>query len=185
MDLVMSKMKTRDLVYIAVAVVLLAVSAWISFPVGNMAFTMQTAALFVVASLLGLNRSMFAVGAYILLGLTGVPVFTGFSGGITKLMLPTGGFILGFFPLTIIVGVASDMLKKHNVAKTALYQSGAMLAGLLACYLVGSAWLACFISHDVGFLAAFTASLISYLPLDLAKIALAIFVSGKLKKYIK
>ena len=85
-----------DLAYTALFTVLLTVCTWISVPVPPVPFTLQTFAVFAALGTLGGRRGTYAVGAYLLLGLAGAPVFSGFQGGAGVLLGATGGYILGF-----------------------------------------------------------------------------------------
>ena len=108
-------MNARDLSYIAVSTALIVVSAWIAVPFGEVPITMQTAVICLIAGLLGTKRAAFAVAAYILLGAVGVPVFAGFTGGLARLIAPMGGYIVGFLPLAIVVGLVADRTKNKKV----------------------------------------------------------------------
>lgn len=90
-----TKSKTYDMAYIAIFTVLMAVCSWISIP-ATVPFTLQTFGVFVAVGVLGGKRGSLAVLIYILLGVIGVPVFAGFSGGIGAILGTTGGYILGF-----------------------------------------------------------------------------------------
>ena len=98
----------RDLCYIALFAAIIAVCAWISVPVGDIPVTLQTMGVCLAAAFLGLKRGTAAVAVYILLGLCGVPVFAGFTGGAAKLLMPTGGYIVGFIFTALVVGGVSD-----------------------------------------------------------------------------
>ena len=69
-----------DLAYTALFTVLLAVCAWITVPL-TVPFTLQTFGVFAALGVLGGRRGTYAVAAYLLLGLAGLPVFSGFRGG--------------------------------------------------------------------------------------------------------
>ena len=89
------KLRTYDMVLIAMFAVLMAVCSWISIPM-EVPFTLQTFGLFLTVGVLGGKRGTFAVLIYILLGAIGVPVFAGFNSGIGVLLGTTGGYIVGF-----------------------------------------------------------------------------------------
>ena len=93
-----------DLAYTALFTVLLAVCTWISVPVPPVPFTLQTFAVFAALGTLGGRRGTYAVGAYLLLGLAGAPVFSGFQGGAGVLLGATGGYILGSWPRRCCTG---------------------------------------------------------------------------------
>ena len=83
-------LSTLDMAYIALMAVLMAVCSWISVPM-EIPFTMQTFALFCALGLLGGRRGTIAVLVYILMGAIGLPVFSGFGGGLGRLLGVTGG----------------------------------------------------------------------------------------------
>ena len=85
-----TKFTPKDMAYIALLVVLIAVCSWISIP-SVVPFTMQTFGVFCAVGLLGGFRGTVAVLIYILMGLIGLPVFSNFNGGAGYLMGPTGG----------------------------------------------------------------------------------------------
>ena len=87
-----TKTKTYDLAYIAIFAVVMAVCSWISIPM-TVPFTLQTFGVFMAVGVLGGKRGTLAVLVYILLGVVGVPVFAGFSGGIGVLLNTTGGLV--------------------------------------------------------------------------------------------
>ena len=78
---VSAKMKTVDMAYIAMFAVMIAVCSWISIP-ATVPFTMQTFGVFLAVGVLGGKRGTLSVLIYLLLGMVGLPVFAGFSGGI-------------------------------------------------------------------------------------------------------
>lgn len=89
-------MDTRQIAYVGVSVALLAVSAWITLPIGPVPFTLQTFALAMLPAALDRTGACAAVAVYLLLGTIGLPVFAGFSAGIASMFGPTGGFLWGF-----------------------------------------------------------------------------------------
>ena len=101
MEAVKQRSKTYDLVYISILVVLITVCSWISIPL-TVPVTLQTFGVFTAVGLLGGKRGTLAVLVYILMGAIGIPVFSGFTGGIGILAGTTGGYIAGFlFPLLL------------------------------------------------------------------------------------
>jgi biotin transport system substrate-specific component len=80
---------------VALGAVLIIICSWLTVPFA-VPFTMQTFAVYCALLLLGGRRGLLAVLLYILLGAFGLPVFSGFRGGIGALLGPTGGYILGF-----------------------------------------------------------------------------------------
>ena len=165
----------KELAYIAVAVALLAVCSWMSIPVGNVPITLQTLALFLAVSVLGAKRASFAVVAYLALGFFGVPVFALFSGGVGKLFTPAGGFLMGFLVATPIMA----LLYKGKLWQKAV----ALLLGVIVYNAIAVLWF-CGLYTDFslsGLWAATLVCVLPYLPFDLIKIALALFLTEKLR----
>ena len=89
-------MSNRQVARCGVCIALLAVSAWITVPLGPVPFTMQTFVLALLPQVMRTRDALFTVAVYLLLGAVGVPVFSGFQGGLGVLLGPTGGYLLGF-----------------------------------------------------------------------------------------
>ena len=166
----------KELCYIAVAVALFAVCSWISIPIGEIPVSLQTLALFLIVGVLGTRRSILAVSAYLALGFFGVPVFALFSGGIGKLFTPAGGFLIGFFVATPVMGV---------LYKGGLWQKAVALGiGMLVYNAFAVVWF-CVLYTDFwagGLITSIVACVLPYLPFDGIKIAMAIFLIEYLKK---
>ena len=172
------KSKTLDTVYIAVAAALICVCSWVTIPL-TVPITLQTLGVCLTAGLLGAKRGTLAVALYILLGAIGVPVFHGFTGGIGILLGSTGGYIIGFIFTALITGFTAD---KHE--KKPLTIILAMVAGVLVCYIFGTAWFA-YVYARTNEPAALKTILgwcvFPYLLPDAAKIALAAVLTGRLR----
>lgn len=89
-------MSARSIARCDICITLLAVSAWITVPLGPVPFTMQTFVLALLPQVMRTRDAAFTVVVYLLLGTVGVPVFSGFQGGPGVLLGPTGGYLLGF-----------------------------------------------------------------------------------------
>jgi biotin transport system substrate-specific component len=178
-----TKWKTLDLAYIGLFVALMAVCAWINIPTPwDISFTLQTFGVFCAVAILGLGRGTTAVVIYILLGLIGVPVFAGFSSGVSALLGSTGGYIIGFiFSALVMGGILKAFGKKIWVMIIA------MVLGLVVCYAFGTAWFVVVYTRKVaqiGVWAALCWCVIPYIIPDLCKIAVAILVEKRVGPYI-
>ena len=128
------KFSTRDLCFCAIGAALIAVCAWISIP-ADVPFTLQTFAIFAVCGLLGGKRGTVSVLVYLLLGAVGAPVFAGFRGGFASLIGTTGGYLVGFILLALIIALAQA---HWGLGQWVFVLSAAV--GLLVCYAFGTAW---------------------------------------------
>lgn len=172
----------KRITYIAMASCLIAVCSWISIPF-TVPFTLQTFAVFFVTLLLGAVNSLTTLGVYFLLGVIGLPVFSGFGGGIGHLLSPTGGYLIGFFFIPLVYLVFEKRIK----GKTPLL-FGVLTLGLVLCYTVGTVWFKAvgdINGNSYGVLSVITVCVLPYILPDLAKLFCAIAISGKLKKYVK
>lgn len=171
-----TKIRTVDIVYIALFAAIMAICSWISIPT-VVPFTLQTFGVFLTIGLLGGKRGTAAVLVYLLLGLVGAPVFAGFKGGAGVLMGSTGGYIIGF-ALSALVMWAMERIHR----KWALPLS--MVVGLVVMYAFGTVWFALVYTHT-SFGAALMTCVVPYLLPDAAKIVLACLLVSRLKRYIK
>ena len=180
-----SRFRTLDLAYIALFAVLMAVCAWITVPLPKplVQFTMQTFAMFMALATLGGRRGLYAMVVYLLLGAVGVPVFSGFRGGIGVLLDTTGGYIIGFVAAALVYWLLTVRLGDSLPVKAI-----ACVLGLAVCYAFGTAWFLVLYARTTGPIGVTTAlgwCVIPYIIPDLLKLALALLLSGRVKKFLK
>lgn len=179
------RLKTADLAYMGLFAALMAVCAWISVPMPAplVPFTLQTFGVFAAVTTLGGRRGTFAVGAYLLLGLVGLPVFTGFRGGPGALLGTTGGYILGFLLCAAVYWLATAWLGESLPVVL-----GSCIAGLAVCYAFGTAWFLALYTRTTGPMglgAALGMCVAPYVVPDLVKLALAVAVSRRLRPRLR
>ena len=110
-------MKTRDMALIALFAALIAICAWISIP-APVPFTLQTMAVFLAVGLLGGKRGTIAVAVYIMLGAVGLPVFSGFNGGIGALLGPTGGYLIAYPLMALLIALILNKTGRRSIPLT-------------------------------------------------------------------
>lgn len=175
-------LSVKDMALTALFSALMAVCAWITIPVPDIPFTLQLFAIFAAMFILGGKRAFISVIIYVLIGAVGVPVFSGFKGGLSSLLGPTGGYIIGF-----IFSVAVYWLITARLPKKTAVQIISAVISLLVCYAFGTLWFVIVYSKyagPVGFGAALLMCVVPYIIPDLCKIALAFAVSKLIKKAI-
>ncbi len=177
-----------NLVLIAIFVALITVCTWIAVPVGAIPFTLQTFAIFVAGGILGAKRGTIAVIVYILLGIIGVPVFSGFSSGIVK-FIPhtetgmTGGYIIGFIFAVIIIGIFRKIsMNKEGKMKVIMMGTG-MLVGYIVCMVFGTVWFWLFNPMHMGLAASISSCVIPFLIPDIIKMIVALIIVTRINKY--
>ncbi len=184
----LAKSAAREICYMAMFVAIITVCAWISIPIGEIPVTLQTMGVCLAAGFLGWKRGTIAVAVYLLLGLCGVPVFSGFTGGFAKLTLPTGGYLVGFLFTAAIVGAVSDFAKIRQFWGRTAVLVAAMALGIAVCYAFGTAWFMMLYKNadkTITVAGALMMCVVPYLLPDLVKIAAASVLVVRLKKYMK
>lgn len=174
--------RTLDMVYIAMFAVIIAVSSWISIPF-TVPFTMQTFGIFCALGLLGGKRGTISILVYIILGLIGVPVFAGFSGGAGVLFGTTGGYIIGFILSGLIYWLITTLMGKKTFSIIL-----AMVLGLIVCYAFGTFWFMRVYAKNTGAIGVMSALGFCVFPFilpDILKIALAVVITKTVPKYVK
>ncbi|MCI6567784.1 MAG: biotin transporter BioY [Dysosmobacter sp.] len=178
---VKSKWSAKDMAYVAIMAVVIAICSWISIPT-TVPFTLQTFAVFLAVGVLGGRRGTFAVLVFILLGAVGVPVFAGFQGGIGVLLGTTGGYIIGFLLSALLYWAMTQALGEKTPVMVA-----AMVLGLIVCYAFGTAWFMVVYARNSGAIGLGTAlgwCVFPFVIPDLAKIALAVGLTRVLKPHV-
>lgn len=174
------KFTVRDMCFIAMFAVIIAVCSWISVPL-TVPITLQTFGVFAALGVLGGKKGTIAVIVYVLLGTVGLPVFAGFKLGIGTLLGTTGGYIIGFVLSGIVYWAITDKFGT-KLAVTVI----AMALGLLVCYAFGTAWFMLVYTRSKGAVTLWSAlgwCVFPFIIPDAIKIALAILVSERVGKY--
>lgn len=127
--------------------------------------TGQTFGVLVVGMTLGRVRGTAIVAAYLLEGISGLPVFAGGRAGLPYLFGPTGGYLIGFLFAAYIVGYLADRGWHTSLWKTL----PAMLAGEFVIYACGLMWLGAYVPVS----SVLAVGLIPFLPGAAVKIAAA------------
>lgn len=174
--------RTTGMVLTALFAVLMAVCSWISVP-AVVPFTLQTFAVFCAVGFLGGRRGAISVLVYLLLGVVGLPVFAGFSGGVGALLGATGGYLVGFIFLALVYWGITARLGRGTAAMVA-----GMLAGLLVLYAFGSAWFLLVYTHrtgSVGLAGVLGWCVFPFVIPDLIKLGLAVFLVRRLAHFVR
>ncbi len=127
--------RLRSMVFVALMAAFLCIFSPISIPLYPVPITLQTFAVFVASALLGWKKGVIAVFIYLLVGLIGLPVFSGWTGGFSSFATPSSGYIIGFLFTALLTGFLIDRFSR----RIWIYPL-AMIAGLLVCYLFGTVW---------------------------------------------
>lgn len=120
-----------------------------------------------------------SVALYLIAGIIGAPVFAGASGGIVRIMGPTGGFLIGYLLAGLTAGLVAGFPRPEK--KIPLWRIiVAVFAGLLIVYVPGVAWLK--ISTGRTWAAALVGGFFPFIPGDLAKGVAAVIIAPRLRR---
>ena len=171
--------RTKKLTTIAVLAALICVAGPLSVPVGPIPISLATFAVYLAGAVLGWKRGTAAVAIYLLIGLVGVPVFSGFSGGLQKLAGVTGGYLVGYLPCALITGLGAGDLRRP--APERRWQLPlCMVLGTAALYAIGTAWF--MLQTKNGLAASMGMCVLPFLPGDAVKIVAATLISAPVRR---
>ena len=148
-----------------------------ALPIGPVPVSLATLAIYFSIYVIGMKKGLISCLIYLLLGLVGVPVCSGFGSGPAKLFGPTGGYLIGYFFIVLIAGIFID----RYTDKIYLCLLG-MVLGTAVLYLIGTAWLA-YQAH-MTFYAALAAGVIPFIPGDIAKMLIAALAGPQIRKQL-
>lgn len=167
--------RAQSIVRIALTIAIMAVSAWISIPIGPVPFTLQCFAVAFAICVLPAKECLASVGGYLVLGAFGVPVFSSMRGGISILAGVTGGFLWGYF-IGALAGLAIlAAFRKMGKDRTFVACLCACVAYLLCTYFCGTVQFMGVAGASVQ--AALAACVIPFVAVDVAKLVAASLVA--------
>lgn len=170
------RMKTtvREIVLCGMFAAITAVLSQISIPIGPVPISCSWIAVFLTGLLLPMRPAVLSQIVYLLLGAVGVPVFAGFQSGVARLAGPTGGYLLAYPIMVLIVSALMKLydkkLAEKHISLRALFLVGALVLSAVVCYASGTVWFTLFSGSS--FKKALTLTVLPFLAGDTAKIVL-------------
>lgn len=168
-------MSVKKLTIIGVMAAVMCVLAPWSLQIGTVPITFATLAIYFIGAIIGEKYGTISVVIYILLGLVGLPVFSGFTGGLSRIIGVTGGYIIGYIPCVYVCGV----IIKRAVKKFFVYPL-AMIVGTIILYIFGTLWYAYQTGNSIA--AGLYVCVLPFLPGDVIKIIIASVFSHEFNK---
>ena len=172
------KLTTKDMTLIALFTAVTCILAPFALPIGPVPISLTTLVLYFSIYILGTRDATISVVLYLLLGLVGLPVFSGFTGGAAKLFGPTGGYLIGYIPMVIIAALLIPKCREKKVLEGLV-----LVCATIVLYLLGTIWLG--YSAGMGFKAALFAGVIPFIPGDLVKIIIAVVFAPLILKRLE
>ena len=169
------KLTTYQMAVTAVMAAVLCVLGPLTVPIGAVPISLANFVICLSAWLLGPKFGTLSVAIYLVLGLVGIPVFSGYGAGLAKVAGPTGGYLVGYLLLAFIGGLFIEKSKGQPVVSAV-----GLIVGDAACYVLGTAWFVFQMKCELGY--ALAVCVYPFLLLDLAKIVVSCVVGALLRK---
>ncbi|MDW5299842.1 MAG: biotin transporter BioY [Sedimentibacter sp.] len=174
------KLSIRDITHIGIFTALTAIGAFISLPIGPVPITLQSFFILMSGIILGSKKAMLSQIVYLLLGLAGLPIFAGFSGGVQTIVKPSFGFLIGYIIAAYFVGKFLE-----NKSKTTKNLSIAVVMGTLIIYAIGLPYmyyvLNLLLSSNFNIIKILKIGMLVFIPGDTLKAIIAVFIGRKLQ----
>ena len=167
--------RTYTLTTIALMAAVTCVAGPLTIPIGPVPVSLVPLVIYLSVYILGTKKGTLSLLIYLLIGAVGVPVFSGFTGGLGKLAGPTGGYMIGYIFMALIAGWFI-----HRFYDKVVIQFLGMVLGLAVLYAFGTAWLS--VSAHMTFAAALTVGVLPFIVFDLIKIVIAIVLGRAVRK---
>ncbi len=165
----MKKITTYEMAMCGIMAALMCIAGPLSVPIGPIPVSLTNLVIYFSLAVAGTRLTLISYIVYLLLGAAGLPVFSGFAGGLAKLAGPTGGYLIGF----ILMILAGGLIYERFIGSPVIGGTG-MFLGLMIAYIFGTAWFVLQMKVGIGY--ALTVCVWPFIPFDIAKIVIAILV---------
>lgn len=173
----MGKSTAKEIAITGMFVAIITVCSWITVPF-VVPFTLQTFAVYLAIFTIGEKKAFIAFLSYCLIGLTGVPVFSGFRGGVSVLIGATGGYLIGFFLSIFVTWIFSPLKSKK------IWYFISIVFSLLICYAFGTLFfVVVYMKGSVSFYKGLTSCVFPFIIPDLIKIVLSYLIAEKIRGF--
>ena len=167
-------MKSKKLALWGLFVAVTVICGWLSIPLFGIPVTLQSFAVFLALLTLGGKGGTAVTAVYLLLGGLGLPVFSGFQGGLGALFGVSGGFLWGLLALCLVYWLFSALFgSKLRLAS--------LILGLCLCYILGALWYGVMFAGEQSLSTVLSVTVLPFLLPDGGKLLLALWLSRRLK----
>jgi biotin transport system substrate-specific component len=174
----MNKLTPKEMTIAALSTAIMCIVGPLTIPIGPVPVTLINFIICLTVIVIGARSATISVAIYLLIGLIGLPVFSGFSGGLAKLAGPTGGYLIGYLFIPVIGGIFMKIFKEKYI-----FTGLGLILATAVLYFFGTLWFIIMMKCDVAY--ALTICVLPFIPFDLIKIVLAIIVGSAIKKALK
>lgn len=176
------KYNIKEMTKIGLFSSLTAIGAFISLPLGPVPITLQTFFVLLSGVILGSKNAFSSMTIYLFLGLSGLPVYAGGTGGFQAILKPSFGFLIGMVVSSFVVG------KIYEIKKNNIYLLISLIVGTIVIYIIGLPYmyyiLNVMLAKNFSVLKIFQIGMFLFIPGDIVKILFAYFLGKKLIKVI-
>lgn len=171
------KMSAKDISYIAIFTALISVSGYIFIPLPFSAVpvTAQTLAVMLTGSLLTPGKSAICMIVFLLMGVAGLPIFSGGTSGFGCIAGKTGGYLMGFLAGAVVI----SLIRGRNAGFCHSFIANT-IGGIFVVYIFGALWLS-FITK-MSLLNSVIYGVIPFIPGDILKTFAASVLAVRLEK---
>lgn len=172
-----NKLTIRDIAYSSLFAALTAVLGYITIPLpfSPVPITAQTLAVMLAGCVLTPVQAGFSMLTFLLMGAVGIPVFSGGRAGLSVIVGPSGGYLIGFVIGAIVISL---IVRRSKDIKVLLI--GSMIGGIIVVHLLGFPWLGYVLGMDI--VKAAKVGTIPYIPGDIFKAIVAVIIGSKINK---
>ncbi len=174
----MKKQKIHQLTACALMTALLCILGPMSIPIGPIPVSLTNFVIFLAVYILGMKGGTISYILYLLLGTVGLPVFSGFQGGLAKLTGPTGGFLIGFIFSAVIAGFVMERSHLRTVPVII-----GMIAAMAVAYSCCVIWFCFQMQCDVWY--ALTTCVFPFVIIDFIKIVIVTIIGKTIRSALK
>lgn len=188
--------RTRSIAFVGLSIALMAVSAWVSIPLGPVPFTLQTFVMVFALLVLTPRECLAAIGGYLVLGAIGLPIFSSMRGGLGVIAGPTGGFLWGFLlgalaALAFLHVVRGQMAKtskdgdesRGSAGRTFAINLAAGIIFIAVTYVCG--WVQLMAVASLGPAAAFATAIAPFILIDAVKLVVAVITAQAVRQALR
>ncbi|WP_024796779.1 biotin transporter BioY [Tomitella biformata] len=174
------RLSARDLAQIAVfaaLIVALGLPGQLNIGTSGVPITLQSMGIMLAGAILGARKGCLSVLVVIALSMAGLPILAGGRSGLTAIVSPTAGYLIGWIPAVIVIGLLTKVLMpRYNVVAGIGINIIGGLVVMYACGVVGLVWRA-----DLSLNAAIATNFL-YLPGDLVKAVVTALVAAQVHR---
>lgn len=179
----MQNYKIKKMTMTALMAAVMCVLGPLSIQIGPIPISLTNLAIYLAVYIVGGKMATLSYLVYFLIGLFGMPVFSGGGAGPAKAVGPTGGYLIGFFLLALICGLFID--RKWNLPKPVKYMLHfiGMCLGTAVAYIFGTIWFV--VSTQTEIVKAIMTCVVPFIGVDILKMIIALVIGGTIKEVLE